>query len=381
MNTTNKIFRNLFAIAAVLLIFSACSTNTSTGAVTAEKETISLGAILFLTNNEFISVAEAIQQGIDIGVAEINERGGLLGKELRIIYEDDEFSVPKSVTAGQKILETDNVVAAITVFAPQAKAVGPLFERKKIPLLLVGDSNKEIEDVGRYTFSIGYSTEYSGKKMAQHIWNSGARTTAILMNFDDWSQLIGASFKQEFTQLGGSVVVEEFVDFANTDFRTTLLKARNADVIYAPLVAQQAVFLKQAREIGYTGLIAGGNSLTPDILQAAGTASEGIFLTTIPEYANSQSLALKEKYLQKYGKEPELFVWTVTGYDGIQVLAHAIEVGQSTNSEAITQALYATKDFLGTSGVITMNELGSAPKKEKLYRVQNGDFILIEGFE
>ena len=221
-------FKHVLAIALlVIIIVSGCSNDTITGRVVQKDDTIKIGATLFLSNNDLSFLAEAMQQGIDIAVEEVNSQGGVVGKKIEVVYEDDQFDSKLSVSAAKKLTSIDKVDAALTGLVNTAKASGPVFEKAEIPLVVLWDVNKELEKIGDFVYGIGFSTEEAGQKMAQLLTKKGAKDVAVIRHQDEWSQLISDSFVEEFENLGGKITIDESLRLGETDFRTVLLKAKN----------------------------------------------------------------------------------------------------------------------------------------------------------
>ena len=148
----------------VLLLLASC-TSVSQSQTSVP---IKIGAILILTG-DFSQYGVAMQQGIELAVGEINAKGGFNGRPLQIVFEDDSYLTRGpigAVTAAEKLVSEDKVVASLVTAINDGKPAAPTFERNKIPLVVLWDSNKQLEDLGDYVFGIGFSTEWAGQKMA-----------------------------------------------------------------------------------------------------------------------------------------------------------------------------------------------------------------------
>ena len=365
-----KIFIAVFLI-GILITMIGCTSKSS--------DTIKIGSILFLTNNDISVLGVAMQEGIDLAVEELNNEGGVLGKQIQIIHEDDELDITKAVNSANKLANIDQVDVALLGLVNTGKASGEIFKSKQIPAIVLFDTNKELEKLGDYIYGIGFNTEEAGYVMAEMLYTKkGVRTVAIINHFDEWSTLISNSFKERFEALGGTVIVKESLEIGETNFRTTITKAKDADAIYAPLVGDLDVFFKQAKELGYNGIITTGDSLTKEAIDNAKGAAENVYFTNVDVKENTRLERLKKAYSTKYNKESDLIVFNALGYDSVMVVAEAIKIAKSNDPKAIHDALYKVKDYQGAAGKVTINEKGFAPKFEKIFIVKDGEMERVE---
>ncbi len=344
-----------------------------------EEEVIKIGAILPLTGEAAIA-GISIQQGIEIAVEEINKAGGINSREIRVIFEDDQYDNKITVTAANKLISVDKIDIGIVSFVHGAKAVMPIFEQNKIPLVVAWDSTNELEE-GDYIFSTGFSTELSGRKMANYAYNElNLRKVAIVLHQDEWSEVIAPAFKKEFQKLGGEVLLEEKVAVGENDFKTIIskIKSKEADAVYLPLVPVNTdVFLKQAKELGLQAQILSGDALIPDIIIAAGDAAEGVYFTSVYVEDNKISQGLAEKYQERYGEEAPALSMVAFGYDAMLAIKSAIESAKEITPEGIKNALYSV-DIIGAGGQIKIEADGLSKRVEKVFKVQNGEGVLVE---
>ena len=359
-------------IATILIAFCIIGCGQPIANVIKERQ-FKVGEILSLSGNDLSSISQAMQQGIDLATEEINSQGGISGQQVHIIYEDDQLDSVKAVGAATKLTSTDHVSASFIAGANTAKAASAVFDQQQTPMIVLWDVNDDLKNAGDYTYGIGFSTEGAGHAMAERLYAQGTRTVGIVRHQDEWSQLIAGSFVKRFKELGGGIVADESVAVGATDFRSTLLKMHGADAIYAPLVGQLDVFFIQARQSGYTGIITTGDSMTQDAIDAAKGAAEGVQFTQVT--AKGAKLDhLHQLYVQKYGKEPELLVFTALGYDGMMTLKDAAE-RSSDDPLALHKALYDVKDLDGAAGTVTIDSTGFAQKFEPLFVVKDGKMV------
>ena len=374
----------LGVVVLAFIVLGLISSLRYTGLSVAE-DSIKIGAVLILSG-QIAEIGTAMQKGILIAQDEINSNGGFNGKPLKVIFEDDALLIKGpigAVTSSQKLISSDKIVASLVTAVNDAKPIAPLFEESKIPLVTLWDSNKELESLGDYIFGIGFSTEKSGENMAEFAFNDlNINEIATAFIQDEWSQLIHKSFVEKFTEFGGKVNELGSYSTDETDFKTLITKLEygNSKAIYFPFVTNPASvnFLKQAKEFGWDGIVLTGDLVTPELIDLAQDTIEGVYYTQVFAEENDRLTGLKEAYLKKFGKEPQLIVFTAWGYDGLNIIFEAIKIADSIEPIKINEAVYKIRGLEGATGIITFNEKGSAPKEERIWKVENRKEVLIK---
>ena len=351
------------------ILLTACTS--PSGNTTLESDEIKIGAILHLTNNDYANVGQEMMKGIELAVENQNTK-------IKIIYEDDHNNPLQALTAAKKLVEVDNVKAVIVSTYGEAMAIGPFFEEKKIPLIVLWDSNKALDDIGDYVFSVGSWTESAGTRIADFAYTDlKVRKIAVISHQTEFSQAITNFFKQRFIKLGGSITSSDSVPPDTTDFRTAILKAKNKDpdAIFAPIDRLLGTFFKQMNQSGYNGFVLSSDAVTQDAIDNADGGAEGIYYTTFKAPITADNL--KEQYKKKYNKEPDLLVYNGFAYDAMLALFKAIELSNN-NAKSIQTNLYTIKDLPGSLGNISFNKFGSAPKYEGVFQVKNGKEVFVK---
>ena len=225
-----------------------------------------------------------------------------------VLYEDDQSLSPvATVNAANKLIKSDKIDCGITMIVEESRPIAPIFNKNKIPLLVLWDSNEFIRSAGEYIFSNGFSTEKAGILMAQFAYNNlKIKNIAVVKHVDPWAEIISKSFKQEFERLGGNVIYEQSVSPSEKDYRKIItdLKKKKPEGIYFALVPpNSALFLIQARQMGLSSIFLTGDAFIPDVITATGSASEWVFFTNI--YTEKKEASeIKELYKNKFGNEP-----------------------------------------------------------------------------
>ena len=363
----------------ILLILFIIGCNNITGQSVYDVQEYKIGAILPLTG-DIAFIGQEMQRGIEIAVEEVNFRGGVNGKPINIIFEDDGFvEANKAVTASQKLINFDNVYGNIITMVEDTKPVAPIHDQAKIPLITLWDVTDDLRDYSS-TFSIGFYTEKAGEKMANFAYNNlGLRNVAIIGHHDEWSLTISKAFDEEFTRLGGKIVFEDRLNVDEVDYRNSILKAKekNIDGIYAPLLPPaSANFFRQKFQLNLNGIIMSGDALTPDVWEISPEGVEGTYFTNVYETTNTKAIELKEKYKLKYREDPLAFPLVQMGYDSVLVYAEALK---NTNTPAeVIENLHSINNLEVSGPSITFDSDGMVDREEKIYQIQNGIDILIQ---
>ena len=340
-------------------------------------KTIRIGAIQPLTKGS-AAVAEEVKAGIDFAVEEINLNGGVNGKKLEILYEDDECDQRLAISAFEKMTSVDGLKIIIgPTCSSNVISVAPLANEKKVIILTTVASTPKITEAGDYIFRNTPSGRDISISIANFAYNNlRARTASSLyINLDN-----GADFKNEFAkrfvELGGKVFNEESYEKADTDFRTQLTKVKNQnpDVIFLAGQINHGLAVKQAREMGIQTQIIGPTTMqTPDFLTAAGSAAEGVIYSA-PKFDKTNPIVkdFENRFKQKYNKT--ISYRTVISYDAVFILANALKkCGE--NIECVKIELYNTQNYQGISGLTSFDENGDVQKPLTIMTVKEGKFV------
>lgn len=348
------------------------------GCTKKEKE-INIGVITPLSGGS-AKYGEDIKRGYNLAVDEINEKGGINGRKLTLIYEDSEGQPQKAVAAAQKLINRDKVIAILgALWSSPTLAVAPICEKNKVVLLSSGSSSPEITNAGDYIFRNELSDRYGAKQTAKLFFNLGFKKIAILYINNDFGVGQKDVTVQVFTALGGQItIIEAFAQDAS-DFRTQLSKIKNTktEALFIVGYKEMILILKQIRELGIkTQILSVALFEDSEIIEKAGDVAEGTIYTFYGTFnPKSEEVNVKQfmkKFQQKYQTEPGYYA--PIGYDAIKILAQAIETGEFS-SEGIKNALYKIKDFPGISGLTSFDKNGDVTKPVILKTVKNGKFI------
>ena len=324
-------------------------------------------------------------QGIQLAIDQANSAGGVLGKKISLLTEDNQSEAGQTSTIVRKFVTQDKVVAIIGDLTSSATLEGgPIAQAAKIPMVTPLATNPKVTEIGDYIFRVCFIDEFQGRVMARFaLENLKARKAAILTDTkQDYSVGLSEFFKETFVKGAGEVVRGQSYSSGDTDFRAQLtsLKAANPEVVFVPgYYPEVGIILKQARQLGLTVPFIGCEAWdSPTLLQVAGKAADGCYFSNQFSAGDPSSVVQEfdRIYREKFGNLPDNFA--ALGYDAAKVVLAAIKRADSTDPVAIREAIAQTKDFPGVSGNITIDTLRNASKPVVILAIKNQEVQFFE---
>lgn len=372
-----KVLAVICFIFTTAFFLSSCNNSSSNEIVIGEFES--------LTGSE-ATFGQSSHNGLVLAVDEVNGSGGILGKQIKLITEDNQGKPSETQTVVQKLINRDKVVAIIgEVASSRSKAGAPICQAAKIPMITPASTNPEITTIGDYIFRVCFIDPFQATVMSKFAINSmKVKNVALLVDQKNaYSTGLADNFKKVFTEMGGTIVEEQKYSAGDKDFKAqlTAIKAKNPEAIFIPGYYTDVNLISiQAREIGLTCPLFGSDGWESEKLTEgkAADALEGSFFST---HVSSDDPSPKiqdfiKKYKAKYNKEPDAM--SFLAYDAGMILFDAIKKAGSTEGEKIKNELAKTKDFQGVTGIITINEQRNAVKPAVVLEIKDGKFVYKE---
>ncbi|MFN8565576.1 MAG: ABC transporter substrate-binding protein [Anaerolineae bacterium] len=340
----------------------------------AQDETIKIGLGFDLTGAES-SLDLPASNGALLAIDEINAAGGVLGKQLEGVSHDTRYDMALTAQVAQQFVEQDGVSAVVGFTdSDSVLASGPIIQDAGIPFITAGATSPLLpEQVGDLFFMACFGDNVQAAAAAEYAYANFGPTAYLLTDTGvEYTTLLAEYFKARFTELGGTIVLEDTYADDATDFTTQITKVRalaeQPDFYFISAMPYNVgPVVLQMRQAGLEGPIVGGDGYdTPDIVSVAGDSSSNVFFTTHAlmdsEIGTDGIKAFIAAYTEKYGHAPEN-AFAALGYDAVKLLADAIERAGSTDATAIQTALQETTDFPGITGSITFGEGVQIPQK------------------
>jgi branched-chain amino acid transport system substrate-binding protein len=362
-----RIFLSLLILVSLLASF-ACVQKGGNGGTTTTGDTIRIG-VYGDTSGATSSFGQSTKNGIQLAFDEINAAGGVNGKKLEMVFEDDQGTPEKAKTVISKLINQDKVVAVLgEVASSNSLAAAPVAQEAKIPMITPSSTNPKVTEVGDYISRVCFIDPFQGSVMAKFAANTlKAKTAAILGdNSSDYSKGLTQFFEQEFTKLGGTVITKQTYAQRDQDFKAQLTQMRDQkpDVIYVPgYYGEVGIIARQARELGMTQPLLGGDGWdSPELWKLGGISLKPAYISNhysaenpAPEIQN-----FVKAYQAKFNVAPDSLA--ALAYDSAKVLADAIKRAGGTESAKLRDAINATKEFPGVTGKITLDSSRNAVK-------------------
>ena len=322
------------------------------------------------------------KNGVEMAVDEINKAGGVMGRKVRVVVEDDQGEPNKAATVVSKLVNQDKVHAVLgEVASSNSLAAAPKAQEAQIPMISPSSTNPAVTQVGDYIFRVCFIDPFQGEVMAKFASNNlKAKRAAILYDFNaDYSRGLREFFTRSFKGLGGEIVAEQSYTQGDRDFSGQLTAIRSAapDVIYVPgYYGEVGVIANQTKQLGIKAPLLGGDGWdSPQLWQLGGASLNGTYISN--HYSvDDPSPAIKKfvaDYQGRYGLLPDALA--ALGYDSMRVLANAIERAGGTDSVKLRDAIAQTRNFAGVTGVITIDKDRNAVKPAVVLKLQDQKFV------
>jgi branched-chain amino acid transport system substrate-binding protein len=332
------------------------------------------------------SFGQSTKNGALMAIDEINAAGGINGRKVEYVIEDDQGQTQQASTVVKKLINQDRVHAVLgEVASSNTLAAAPVAQEAKIPMITPSSTNPTVTQKGDYIFRVCFTDDFQGAVAAKFAANTlKAKTAAVLGDFQsDYSKGMSKFFREEFARLGGKIVSEQTYTQTDADFKGQLTSIRSSspDVIFVPgYYGQVGVIAKQAKELGIKAPLLGGDGWdAPQLWDLGGAALNGAYM--VNHYSIDDPSPAVQTFVAAYRKryngiDPDAIA--ALGYDAMNVLADAIKRAGSTQSGKLRDAIAQTKNFPGVTGSITLNENRDAVKPAVVFELRDKKFVYKE---
>ena len=335
---------------------------------------------------------EKIKRGAELKAKEINAAGGVNGKTLTIIFEDDTGKDKEASSIAARIATNQSILAVVGHFNSSCTLAGkPIYKRAGIVMLSPSSPNAHVCAGSEWTFRNFYCNKFQGALAAEHSKNvlGNLKKIAVFFDNDDYGRRLKDGFTDAAKGLGLEIVVTEAYNRDNTDFRTQLIsiKAKRPDLIFiSGLHSHAGLIVAQARQVGITAQLFSADGVdSPDFLQIAGDAAEGVYVSAplTFELGNTKVQKMAMTFEEEYGVAPN--PWAALTYDSVGMIAQAIEKGGESR-KAIRNYLAGIstpeEGYVGVTGLTYFDENGDCVKpaaiKTNFKIVRDNTFIPID---
>ena len=377
----------IISLAFTVAVIAACSTD-------GDDDAIRIGVTQPLTGPVAAS-GNYVVQGAEIAESFLNDSGGILGKEVRLLIEDNKSNPKEAVASAEKLIVRDRVPVLMGAWSSTyTLAVMPKLMEHGVPMVVETSSSDKITTSGNpWIFRISPTSAMEAKAFSARVAEFGIVKADFLVVNNDWGMGSAEQFAQMLGGKGIEVGVIETMDARAQDLSAQLakIKASGGDTLFLTTgVEQITLALKQAREQRVTHRIitTGGSSAPNQLIEQAGTAAEGtfhllFFAPWFPGEAPNPDVATA--FVNEWNRRGHNFAGLTEGfrgYDGIMTIAAGIEAAGKAEPEAIRQALWGIH-VDGVNGDISFIKQGpqgseSAQNSPNVYvvTIRNGQVAL-----
>src|SRR3982074_342223 len=353
------------------------------------QDAIRIGVTQPLTG-AFAASGNYVTQGAKIAEEQINAAGGVLGRKIQLVVEDNKSNPTEAVATAEKLIGKDKVPVMMGAWSSTLRlAVMPKLMEYGVPMLVETSSSGKITTSGNpWIFRISPTSEMEAKAFAGNVRALGIKKADFLATNNDFGLGASKEFAEMLKGQGVQIGIVETMDPKATDFSAQLakIKASGSDTLFVTTAVEQiTLVLKQAREqqVKQRIITTGGSNSPDQLIQQAGEAANGslhlVFFTPwFPEAVKNPELAKKfvaEWTARKYpvGGLTEGF----RGWDGVNTIVAAIKAAGKAEPKAIQKALWNVK-VKGINGDIAFIKRGPAGQ-ESAQNVPSVYVVKIEG--
>jgi branched-chain amino acid transport system substrate-binding protein len=347
--------------------------------------TLKIGAALSLTGAAAV-YGNTQKNGIQAALDAVNGSKDMNGVRLDVVVDDDASSKEQGINVFQKFINQDKVSVIIgPTLSTTATAADPLAQQAKVPVLAISNTAPTgITDIGDYIFrdSLTEAQVIPGaiKKAHQKL---GFKTAAVLYGNDDVFTKAGYDvMKKALDDEGVQIVETQTFAKPDRDFNAqlTAIKGKSPGILVVSALADNAAaIVAQARQLGYSGPILGGNGFnSPAFIKNAGPAAEGVLVGTSWNSASTDpaNAAFKDA-MQKRGAAADQF--SAQAYSGVLILAEAVrKAGFKTGREDVKAGLAQVKNLDTPLGKFSFTDRRDAQHEPSVQQVKDGKFQILQ---
>ena len=325
------------------------------------------------------------RNGIDLAIEEVNNAGGVLGKKVRVIVEDDQGKPEEAQTVVTKLVNKDRVVAVLgEVASSRSLAAAPVCQNNRIPMITPSSTNPKVTQIGDYIFRVCFIDPFQGFVMAKFASQSlKIKNVAVLRDIkNDYSVGLADVFVENFKKMGGNIVTDQSYSEGDTDFsaQLTSIRATNPEGIFVPgYYTEVGLIGRQARKLGLTIPLMGGDGWdSPKLWEIGGEALNDCYYSNhySVEDPNPAIQKFVADYKKRFNQVPDALA--ALGYDAARILFHAFRTSGGTDPAKVRDVIAQTKDYPGVTGSITIDSNRNAVKPAVVLRVKNGKLEYVE---
>ena len=363
-------------IAAIVVLLSLSSAHAA--------ETVKVASIFAKTGNAALDNTSALN-GVRLAVQDLNNQGGVLGKQLELLEFDNKSTALGSKIAARKAIQSNVVIVFGANWSSHSLAMAPVCQAAKIPMISPYSTNPDVTLVGDYIFRVCFIDSFQGKVMAKFaLQDMKAKTAGVLINANSkYSESLTHYFIKNYKNQGGKVLFQEHYLDKTTDFMYFInkIKILKPDIIFLPGHSNDSCYIiKQARDNKIPTTFLGGDGWDNDMYTIIGNVIEGNFYSSHwhPDSITPKSQAFIKKY---ENRSKELDSGSALSEDCIFLFADAVHRAGSLDPKKIRNALAKTQNFQGVTGNISFDKNGDPIKSAVILKFNKGTSVYVKSVD
>ncbi len=317
------------------------------------------------------------REGMELAVEELNAAGGVKGKPIRLLIEDDKGNPTEANNKVLQLIDRDKVIAILgEVASSRSKPGGIVANSKKIPMITPSSTNADVTKVGPFVFRVCFIDDVQGLAGARFVVNTlKKKKIAVLYATDDlYSSGLASEFEKELKLLGGEIVMKKGFLKTETNFTTYVNEIKDAkpDIIYAPVYYDvMAPLARQAKAAGVSGEMFVGGDGWDGMAAEDLAAMDGAYFTNhyAPDVPWPNAQGFRKRYAEKFKHDPTGL--SAMGFDAAGVLADAFKRAKQDTPQGVRDAIAETKNFAGATGNISINAERNAEKDVVIVQIKD----------
>lgn len=341
-------------------------------------ETVKIGVFLSLTGAT-ASFGTSSLNAIKLATDEANRAGGIDGKQIELVVEDDHSSTEEVPGIVTKLIKDAKVQALLAEpVSVRSMAAAPVAQENKIVMISPASVKPELTQQGDYIFRACFISSTEGEAIANFTTRKlKAKTAAVILDDkNDYAVVVAGFFNESFARHGGKIINRQSYSASATDITAQLeqIKAAKPDVIFAPgFYTTAPLVARTVKQLQIKATLIGSDGWdSPDLMKGGTEPFEGVYFANHFWVGREDPLVKKfvADYQAKYGVVPDALA--ATSYDAARLLFAAFQRAKSTETSAVRNALATTKDFPGVTGKIALDSNRNAQAPVYLLRIDKG---------
>lgn len=364
-------------LCGILLLLTACSQNPTSTSISSDR--IKIGTFLSLTGATSAYGLSSLN-AIKLATDEINQSGGINGKQVELIVEDDHSNTQEVPAIVSKLINEHKVEALLAEpVSVRAMAAAPIAQQNQIVMISSASVKPELTMQGDYIFRACFISSAEGEAIAEFATNQlKAKTVAIILDpKNDYAVVLAGFFGEAFKKLGGQIVAQQNYEANATELSPQMQAIKQAapDIVFAPgFYTTAPLVAREVKQAGIKATLIGSDGWdAPGLMEGGSEPFEGVYFANHfwPGSQDPVTAKFVNDYRVRHGVDPDS---AATAYDAARLLFDAFRRAKTNDKAGVRNALAETKDFPGVTGKITLDSNRNAHVPVYMLRIEQGKY-------